>query len=223
MLTTYVKDSHQPAQACIIWLHGLGAEAANMMGVREAIPDSILPLRHVFVDAPMRPVTLNNQMVMRAWYDITGLTLADREDKEGILDSEQRIAEIIATQVAQGFPRSKIFLAGFSQGGAVALFTAMRLREPLGGVLALSSYLPLHAECQLGHQFSLPIFMAAGRFDQVVSLDWTKLSYDFVKARGFKQVTWKEYAMEHSICLDELNDIGIWLKQHISAASKQGE
>jgi phospholipase/carboxylesterase len=143
VLTTYIKESHQPAQACVIWLHGLGADAANMMGVADAFPESFLPIRHVFVDAPLRPVTLNNHMTMRAWYDITGLTLEDREDKEGILQSEQMILEIIAEQVSKGIALNQIYLAGFSQGGAIALFIAMRTRLQLAGVLALSSYLPL--------------------------------------------------------------------------------
>lgn len=223
MLTTYIKDAHQPAQACVIWLHGLGADAANMRSVADAFPESVLPIRHVFVDAPMRPVTLNNHMMMRAWYDITGLTLQDREDREGILQSEQMIADIIAEQVAHGFTRKQIYLAGFSQGGAIALLTAMRMRQPLGGVLALSSYLPLQAECSQGDQLALPIFIAAGSLDQVVSPNWTKLSYEFVKARGFTQVTWKEYRMEHSICMEELTDIGHWLKKHITLAMAQGE
>ncbi len=223
MLKTYIKESHQPAQACVIWLHGLGADATNMMGVANAFPESVLPIRHVFVDAPLRPVTLNNHMTMRAWYDITGLTLDDREDKKGILQTEQMISEVIAAQVAKGFTLNQIYLAGFSQGGAMALFTAMRTRERLGGVLALSSYLPLQAECTQGDQLALPIFIAAGSLDQVVSPNWTKLSYDFVKARGFTQVTWKEYRMEHSISMEELNDIGHWLKKHITLAAVQGE
>lgn len=223
MLTTYTKDASSAAKACVIWLHGLGADGANMMGVADVFPPG-LPIKHVFVDAQIRPVTLNNHIPMRAWYDITGLTLLDREDRHGILQSEQQIEEIIQNEIVnQGFKRTQIYLAGFSQGGAMALFMGMRAQEALGGVMSLSSYLPLHAECLRGNQLSLPIFMAAGSLDQVVLPTWTKAGYDFVKARGYTQVTWKEYRMEHLMCMEEITDVACWLEKHITLAAMPGE
>lgn len=223
VLKNYTKESQQPARACVIWLHGLGADASHMMSIANALPEPLPPLRHVFVDAPIRSVTLNNGMRMRAWYDITGLNLKDREDRTGILESEQLLTEIIEAQIQAGFTRGQIFLAGFSQGGAMALFTGIRARESLGGIMALSSYLPLPSECLSIAHDALPVFIAAGSLDQVVSPTWTRLSYDFVKAQGLKQVTWKEYPIEHVVCMNELRDIAQWLTQYLPSDSTQGD
>lgn len=215
MLNTYTDEPQQPAQACVIWLHGLGSRGDNMRGVCQAFPPLTMPIRHVFVDAPVRPVTLNNHMLMPAWYDVSGLTLQDREDRAGILQSEQALDEIIATQITRGMPAHQIYLAGFSQGGAMALLIGLRTQHKLGGVLALSAYLPLQKECTSSNYKSLPIFMAMGTADPVVVPAWTKLSYEFVKSQGFTKVVWKEYAMEHTICMEEVRDIAHWLQTQI--------
>jgi phospholipase/carboxylesterase len=209
-----VEPQH-PAQACVIWLHGLGASGADMRGVVDELPPLAVPVRHVFVDAPVRPITLNNHMHMPAWYDVTGFTLQDREDREGILASERAIDDIIAAQIAQGFQPQQIYLAGFSQGGAMALLMGLRTQRNLGGVLALSAYLPLQKECVAPKHANLPIFMAMGTLDQVVMPAWTKLSYDFLKSQGLTQIIWKEYAMGHSICMEEVRDISGWLQTQI--------
>lgn len=223
MLKTYTKEPDRPAIACVIWMHGLGADAANMMGVADVFPDSATPIRHVFVDAPIRPVSLNNNMPMRAWYNLSGLTLQDRDDREGILQSEQEIETIIAEQLTQGFQPNQIYLAGFSQGGAMALFIGLRAQHALGGVIALSAYLPQQADCLVGGCLSLPIFMAMGTLDPIVIPAWTKLSYDFVLSRGFHQVCWKEYNIEHTICIQEIVDLSRWLEAQITTTIDSGD
>lgn len=198
---------------CLIWMHGLGADARDMEGLARALP-STLALRHVFLDAAVRPVTLNGGMPMRAWYDIEGLTLESREDKAGLLDSEVRIRAVIAEEMARGYRAEQIILAGFSQGGAMALFTALRSAEPLGGVIALSAYLPLVALCtppKLSHQ--TPIFMGWGKFDDVVHPEWTKKSADFLQAQRFTHLSQYDYPMAHAVCPQELGHIGQWLSQ----------
>lgn len=223
MLKFFVKESPQPAQACVIWLHGLGSSGENMSAVATAIPHASLALEHVFVDAPVRPVTMNNHMPMRAWYDLTGINLHNRDDRLGILDSEKEINHIITQQIDKGFHSQQIYLAGFSQGGAMALFIGLRTQRLLGGVLSLSAYLPQQVDCTTNHHLNLPIFMAMGRHDPIVLPAWTKLSYDFVISRGFQNVVWKEYPMEHMICMDEIRDMTNWLDEHITLAAEQRE
>lgn len=204
---------------CLIWMHGLGADARDMQGLAEALPTE-LALRHVFLDAPIRPVTLNAGMPMRAWYDIEGLTLESREDKVGLLDSEQCIKAVMMQEMARGLYPSQIILAGFSQGGAMALFTALRTKEPLGGVIALSSYLPLAALCMppcLSEK--TPVFMGWGQFDDVVSPVWTKQSAHFLQEHHFKRLSLHDYPMAHAVCAQELSDIGQWLNQTVLVAS----
>ena len=216
-MNVYMKDSQQQAQACVLWMHGLGADANDMMGVADQLP-LMLPVRHVFIDAPVRPVTLNNHMPMRAWYDIVGLKLTDREDREGLMRSEDMIRQIIDNQLADGFKLNQIFLAGFSQGGAMALFTGLRSSAPLAGVITLSGYLPLSSECEQAlANGSTPVFMAAGQFDPIVLPAWTKQSFDWLQSRGFQHVAWHEYPMEHSICAQEIRDLAGWLTMQISS------
>jgi len=219
-LNVYIKEPQQPAQACIIWMHGLGADAQDMAGVAEQLPLTV-PVRHVFIDAPVRPVTLNNHMPMRAWYDIVGMKLTDREDRDGLLRSESMIRQIIENQLTDGFKLSQIYLAGFSQGGAMALFTGLRSVAPLAGIITLSGYLPLAAECEQGlTNSSTPIFIAGGRFDPIVLPAWTKQSFDWLQSRGFQHVAWHEYPMEHSICAEEIRDLANWLTTQISSITQ---
>lgn len=213
-MNVHIKDSQQPAQACVIWMHGLGADAQDMMGVAEQLPLSV-PVRHVFLDAPIRPVTLNNRMPMRAWYDIVGFKLSDREDKEGILESEGIIRQAIEQQLAQGMQSQQIFLAGFSQGGAMALYAGLRTDAPLAGIIALSSYLPLAAECSKPRHLMTPIFMAMGQFDPIVIPAWSKQTHAWLMACGLQKMAWHEYPMEHSICNQEIRDLSQWLSQTV--------
>lgn len=216
LLNVYVKEPSQPAQACVIWMHGLGADAQDMAGLAEQLPVTVA-IRHVFLDAPVRPVTINNNMPMRAWYDIVGMTLTDREDREGILQSEALICQVMDKQIDDGYAAEQIFLAGFSQGGAMALYTSLEMQRPLAGVVALSAYLPLATTCKMSLDNHTPIFAAAGLYDQVVLPAWTKQSIDTLQQQGFQQITWHEYPMEHSICVQEINDLALWFNTQITS------
>ncbi|WP_074881812.1 alpha/beta hydrolase [Legionella jamestowniensis] len=207
-----MKEPKQQAVACIIWMHGLGADASDMAGLADQLIVNV-PIRHVFLDAPVRPVTINNGMAMRAWYDILDLKFTAREDKEGILSSEEQILQIIQAQMEQGISSDKIFLAGFSQGGAMALHTALHVTYPLGGVIALSAYLPLASECSPSLAKKTPLFFGFGTYDTIVLPAWSKLTIDWLLAQGYDNLKWHTYSMEHSICMEEIKDLSLWLSE----------
>lgn len=210
-LNNYLKDPEQPALGCVIWLHGLGADASDMAGLAEQSSMAELPLRHVFMNAPIRPVTINGGMPMPAWYDILGMTLMDREDRTGITQSQTQINAVINEQISAGFEPEKIILAGFSQGGAMALYTSLSWNKPLGGVIALSAYLPLALELQPVLSKQTPVFIGSGSFDPIVQPAWTRQSVQWLQAKGFEQLSIKEYPMEHTICPNEIRDVTNWL------------
>ena len=212
-LSVYMKESQGPARACIIWMHGLGADASDMAGLAEQL--SVTGVRHVFMNAPNRPVTINGGMMMPAWYDILGMQLVDRADTKGIAESEALIHSVMDSQLKDGFTADKIFLAGFSQGGAMALHTALNYSARLAGVIALSAYLPLGTSSTTVLDTNTPFFMGSGTFDPVVLPVWTKMSQDFIVSKGYKTLSYHEYPMEHSICLEELNDLNTWLSAQI--------
>ena len=220
LLNVYVREPQEPAQACVIWMHGLGADAQDMMGLATQLPLTI-PLRHVFLDAPVRPVTLNNHMPMRAWYDILGMKLTDREDSKGIKSSEVFIREVIDTQLAEGFVAEQIFLAGFSQGGAMALYTGIHTSMPLAGIIALSGYLPLASASNIVLNQSTPMFIASGLYDPLVLPTWTKQCIDLLHQKGFKKIASHEYPMEHTICADEIRDLAGWLTTQVTSMTHQ--
>ena len=192
-------------------MHGLGADASDMMGLAEQFDTQDVAIRHVFIDAPTRPVTLHGGMIMPAWYDILGMELVDREDKPGIEQSELLIREVMESQLNDGFESNQIFLAGFSQGGAMALHTALHTSTRLGGVIALSAYLPLAAHNQPKLDKNTPFFIASGQFDSLVLPLWTKKSEDWLFASGYVDISSHHYPMEHSICVEEIKDISLWL------------
>lgn len=221
VLSVYIKEPLGPAQACIIWMHGLGADASDMAGLVDQLPlHKDCAIRHLFVDAPLRPVTLNGGMVMRAWYDLTGLELYDRMDQQGIEQSELLIRQIIETQLTEGFSSSQIFLAGFSQGGAMALHIALHSNMELGGVIALSAYLPLQGTTKALLDKNTPFFIALGQLDPLVLPKWTMLSKEWLIANGYDHISFYQYPMEHSICADEIKDISLWLTQQIQGEVK---
>lgn len=194
--------------ASVIWLHGLGADGHDFEPI---VPELDLPkpLRFVFPHAPIRPVTLNGGMAMRAWYDIYQFG-GGREDEEGIRASEKAVGEMIEREKT-----GKIFLAGFSQGGAIVLQTALRYPKKLKGVLALSTYLPLAASLPkegTSENKGIPIFMAHGTQDPVIPLQRARLSREVLEANGYK-VEWHEYAMPHSVCAQEVADISAFLSR----------
>jgi phospholipase/carboxylesterase len=191
--------------ASIIWLHGLGADGHDFEPI---VPELRLtaPVRFVFPHAPVRPVTINNGMAMRAWYDIYQFG-GGREDEEGIRGSEKLLHELIQKEKT-----AKVFLAGFSQGGAIVLQTALRYPKKLAGVLALSTYLPLAGKISEKNPANqqTPIFMAHGTQDPVIPLQRARLSREVLEANGYP-VEWHEYAMPHSVCAEEVAHISAFI------------
>lgn len=197
----------------IIWLHGLGANGSDFVPIVDEIK---LPhaVRYIFPHAPKRPVTINGGFIMPAWYDIRTDDINAEQDAEGIRESQRAVDALIAQEIAAGIAPSHIFLAGFSQGGAIALHSGLRYEQPLGGILALSTYLPLaetvNAEAHLAIS-STPIFMAHGRSDPIVPYALGKTSLERLMALGYS-VEWHEYAMPHTVCMEEIEAIEQWLK-----------
>jgi len=200
--------------ASVIWLHGLGADGHDFVPIVPELhlPDT-LPVRFIFPNAPHRPVTLNNGYVMRAWYDIKALALRAEEDAAGIRASEMLVCDLIQAEVAAGIKASRIVIAGFSQGGAIALQTALRYPQRLAGVLPLSTYLPLRdslaAEASAANA-DIPILMCHGRQDTVVPVQLGERSRDALLTQGYA-VDFRYYDMPHSVCAEEIRDIGLWL------------
>ncbi len=216
-LPPIILQTGQQAQHSIIWLHGLGADGQDFVPIADELE---LPaaVRYVFPHAPMRPVTINGGFVMRAWYDIASQSIDAQQDAAGIRASQSLVETLIAQEVARGIAPGNIFLAGFSQGGAIALHTALRQTAPLGGVLALSTYLPLAdsvGDELLASATATPIFMGHGRSDQVVPYALGVVSRDALREFGYA-VEWHEYAMQHSVCDAELRDIEAWLTRRLS-------
>lgn len=209
----------EPAEtpmASVIWLHGLGADGHDFAGI---VPQLNLPataaIRFVFPHAPVKPITINNGYAMRAWYDIAGFDLGSREDSAGVIASQQLIQALIEHEHKRGIAYSRIFLAGFSQGGAMALYCGLRFPERLAGILALSAYLPLATT--LATEASainkdIPIFMAHGTSDTVVPLKLAQISYGLLLQLGYS-IDFRCYPMDHSVCMEEVNDIGQWFKK----------
>ena len=210
-----MKEPQQQAQACVIWMHGLGADASDMAGLADQLPVNGIPVRHIFLDAPVRPVTINGGMAMRAWYDIVGMQLTDREDQQGITQSAAFIGQVFEDQVNSGMAADKIFLAGFSQGGAMALYTALNMKNSVAGVIALSAYLPLASQCKADLAKTTPIFVASGQFDPIVLPVWTKQSTEWLAKSGYKDISSHSYPMEHSICVEEISDLSQWISKKI--------
>lgn len=213
-----MKEPQAPAQACVIWMHGLGADASDMAGLADQVTANVA-LRHVFINAPMRPVTLNNGMVMPSWYDIVGFELTDRQDKAGIEQSELVIRKVMDEQLNDGFAFEQIFLAGFSQGGAMALHTALHTAARLGGIIALSAYLPLADHTRPKLDKHTPIFMGFGTFDPLVLPKWVEMSEDWLLNNGYTYISKHQYPMEHSVCMEEIKDMSLWLSQQVPGSA----
>lgn len=213
MNTLEIVTGNEPSCA-VIWLHGLGADGHDFAPI---VPELGLPpslrARFVFPHAPAMPVTINGGYIMPAWYDVRSQDLRQEEDSEGIRTSQQAVEALIQREISRGIEPAHIVLAGFSQGGAIALHTGLRFCAPLAGVLALSSYLPLPqdlaAEASPANT-AVPIFMAHGIADNVISCGQGSATRDFLIERGYA-VEWREYPMSHSVCAAEIADIGAWL------------
>jgi phospholipase/carboxylesterase len=217
-----VETGKNPA-AAVIWLHGLGADGNDFVPVvNELELHGSPPIRFVFPHAPMRAVTLNNGAVMRAWYDVSFGDLegkSRRADELGVRESQAQIGELIEREGGRGIAPGKIVLAGFSQGGAIALQAGLRYPQKLAGVMALSTYLPLGdslAQEAAPANKQTPIFMAHGLFDPVVPLVMGAGSMTFLMSMGHP-VEWHQYPMQHSVCPQEIQDIGAWLRKVLKA------
>ena len=216
LLPTIEVETRPDPDAVVIWMHGLGADGNDFVPiVGELNLPADLGIRFVFPHAPTRPVTINGGYVMRAWYDIVGADLTNRGDENGIRDSQQRIGQLIAREKSRGIKASRIVLAGFSQGGVIALQTGLRHPQRLAGIMALSTYLAMPQKLVAeAHQANrdIPIFMAHGTADPTIRLEWADASRRALEAEGYK-VEWHTYGMQHSVSLDEVRDIGAWLRK----------
>lgn len=212
-LTTLEIATGKDITASVIWLHGLGASGDDFAPVAEQLQ---LPhIRFILPHAPERPVSINGGYVMPAWYDLLGLEIDSPQDEAGIRATQQAIEALIAREQQRGIAPGRIVLAGFSQGGAIALHTALRYPQRLAGVLALSTYLPLKPLLAPEKHFAnekLPIFIGHGTFDTVISLEVCQISASLLKQHGYV-VEWHEYAMAHSVCLEEIADIRDFLSR----------
>ncbi len=209
-LTTIEIAASEEHRYSVIWLHGLGADGHDFEDVVDELKlKAAHNIRFIFPNAPVRPVTVNGGMVMPAWYDIASLTQESPVDLDGISQSCLQIGELIEREISQGINSDHILLAGFSQGGMIALQTGLCYPQPLAGVLALSTYLPTLK--QVAKQASnanqnLPILMAHGILDAVIDVEVAKSAYDGLNGLGYK-VQWHDYLMGHSLCVEELEQI----------------
>jgi phospholipase/carboxylesterase len=210
MLETIEVETAAKPNAAVIWLHGLGADGHDFEPI---VPEIVRPRerawRFVFPHAPVRPVTINGGMSMRAWYDLKGLDRRAPEDVSGFRDTDVRIRQLIAREGERGIAANRIVLAGFSQGGAVSLYTATRFPEKLAGVMALSCYLPLQSSLiaeRAPANDATPILMAHGRGDDRILMSMGVQSRDFLKTHGYT-VEWHDYPMAHAVCAAEIADI----------------
>ena len=203
-------ETGSPPQAAVLWLHGLGADGHDFEPI---VPELRLakPVRFVFPHAPVRPVTINQGMRMRAWYDIFQFG-PGREDDQGIRESQKLLEKLIEEQPV---PPEKVILAGFSQGGAIVLQTALRYPKRLAGVMALSTYLPRRASLAAERSAvnaDVPIFMAHGSYDDIIPIQRAAESRALLEKSGYR-VEWHEYPMPHSVCGEEVRDISSWLSR----------
>lgn len=217
MQEALITNQNNTTSATVIWMHGLGADGHDFEPVVQMLD---LPhIRFILPHAPYRPVTLNNGYKMRAWYDIFGLQPDSLQDEAGIKEMQNTINAMIESEISKGIPSNRILLAGFSQGGAMALHTATRFNQSLAGVLALSTYLPLKnklaSELHPANQHT-PIWMAHGRSDNVIALSTAQSSRQALEDAGYP-VSWHEYDMPHSVCEQEIDDIRSFLLRVLPA------
>ncbi len=217
-----IETSPNPA-AAVIWLHGLGADGNDFAPIVPELPLGGAPaIRFVFPNAPMMPVTINNGHVMRAWYDVSFGDLEGktrRADEKGVRASQMQVNQFIEREIGRGVAARNIVVAGFSQGGAIALQTGLRYAQQIAGIMALSTYLPLAdslATEAAAANSNVPIFYAHGTYDPVIPLAMATASRDKLAASGYP-VEWQEYPMQHSVCLEEIAAIGTWLGKVLRA------
>ncbi|MCC2617542.1 carboxylesterase [Aestuariibacter halophilus] len=204
--------------AVVIWLHGLG-DSGN--GFAPIVPELKLPsdhrIRFIFPHAPVRPVTINNGMAMRAWYDIVSMDFNHRADRQGVEESAYLVEQLIQAEIDRGIDPKRIVLAGFSQGGVIALHLGTRLSVPLAGIMALSTYMcapeSLANEAHPANR-ETPVLCCHGQFDDVVPVFMGKAAYQVLSENGYS-AQWQEYPMQHNVCLEEIQAISAWLQQRL--------
>ena len=217
LLPAVVIEPPLPATASVIWLHGLGADGHDFEPIVPELGLGGAPIRFIFPHAPERPVTINMGYVMRAWYDITAPDLSQGQDEAGTRESEQQLRAWIEHEKGRGISPERIILAGFSQGGAIVLHTGLRYPERLGGIMALSTYLPLAdtvADEKHAANAEVPIFMAHGNQDPIIPLALAETSRDTLMELGH-MVEWHQYPMQHGVCLEEIGAIAEWLRARL--------
>jgi len=219
LLPSVVIPAKAAHKATIIWLHGLGDSGNGFAPIAPELklPDS-LGIKFVFPHAPIRPVTINNGMEMRAWYDIKTMDMESRADVQGVIESSAQVQALIEHEIESGITSNNIFLIGFSQGGVIALHLGTRFDQPLAGIVALSTY--MCAPDSLNQQKSAenqntPVFFAHGQQDDVVPLFLGNSAYQVMLSNDYK-VTWKEYGMQHNVCLPEIQDISAFIQAQLA-------
>lgn len=217
LLDSIEIETAEQCEYSVIWLHGLGASGHDFEPIVPELGLLQRPgVRFLFPHAPVRPITVNGGAAMRAWYDIGSIDFEDRQpDAEGIRESAAAVVELIENEIERGIAAERVILAGFSQGGAIALYAGLRTEHAIGGILALSTYLPLQAEVlpAIGeHQRGIPVFMAHGIADEVVQLRYGEQSRAALEASGIA-LEWHTYPIAHSVSAEEVGDIAVWLKR----------
>ncbi len=213
-----VIEPHSTHKASVIWLHGLGADGHDFEPI---VPELKLPndlgIRFIFPHAPKRPIAINGGMVMRAWYDIRIPDLSLQEDEDSIRESSDILSSYIDAEINAGITADKILIAGFSQGGAMTLFTGLRYPQKLAGLLALSTYLPLPDQLQAeanNANLKTPLMMMHGTFDPIIPVFQGQNSRYLLQQAGYS-IEWHEYPMQHAVCPQEISDISHWLQQRL--------
>lgn len=213
-----ITPSH-PVTTSIIWLHGLGADGHDFESILTYLPKSVTEqTRFIFPHAPLREITINMGMRMRGWYDVMNINLTKQQDTKGIHESERLVHTWIQRELEVGIPSQKIILVGFSQGGAIALHTGLRYPQPLGGIMGLSTYLPLAETVEIERHKannSIAIFMGHGLHDPVIGITQARQSKQLLESLDYS-IEYHEYSMEHQINMQEIADIGQWLETRLS-------
>jgi phospholipase/carboxylesterase len=215
LLDAIQLETGRDPERTVIWLHGLGADGRDFVPIVGELDLPSAPIRFVFPHAPVQAVTINNGMRMRAWYDIVADDLARREDERGLRASQGLVEALVARERERGIPAARIVLAGFSQGGAIALQTGLRHPERLAGIMALSTYVPIAATLEAERHRAnadVPIFMGHGTQDPIIPLAHARRSKELLERLGYP-VEWHEYVMPHSVSPHEIRDIGAWLRR----------
>lgn len=221
LLQTAEVETGRPVRAAVIWLHGLGADGHDFEPIVPYLGTDDIGVRFVFPHAPRRAVTINMGLIMPAWYDIRGLEAGSGVDEKGIRTSAAQVEALVGREKGRGLPAARIVLAGFSQGGVIALHAALRHEETLAGVMALSTYLPevaaLDAELAAANA-ALPVFQAHGVEDPMIPVQRGEQARDRLTALGHP-VEFRTYPMQHEVCPDEITDIAAWLRERLGPAA----